>query len=215
MTATWRVGIVLILALVGCSGAPATTSTPFETEPVETEPFETEPLDTPLPTDEAEPTPTAAASDSHGLPLSDGNGWPVEVTADLSGTFNESDGHYSGTGPARWCGDAVMNLTGNERAFIFEFPLDPPTGNIRDVTFSADDLVPGTTTTVFHIDVGVHTAADRDPASTVVDAGETGLGDSGTGSAQLTVDGSTRTLELQAATNSGEAIRLKGICRAP
>ena len=210
MTARWRIGLVLVLFLVGCSGAPASTPTSFETEPVETEP-----VATPAPTDELESTPTAASTDNGGLPLSDGNGWPVQVTAEISGTFNDSDGHYSGAGPARWCGNAVMNLTGNVRAFNFEFPLDTPTGNIRDVTFNADDLVPGASTTVFHIDVGVHTALDRDPSSTVVNAGETGTGDSGTGSAQLIVDGTTRTLVLQASTKDGETIQLTGVCTAP
>jgi hypothetical protein len=139
----------------------------------------------------------------------------MNVSATLSGTFGDGDGSYSGSGPARWCGDAVMHLTGNERSFNFEFPLDTHTGNINDVTFSADDLVPGASTTVFHISVGVHTGAGFDPAATVIDPGETGTATSGKGSASLTVDGSTRTLELQATSDYGENIKLKGSCSPP
>src|SRR6476469_3823470 len=159
MKGLWRVVVVFVFILAACSAAPAaTTPTPLDTEP-----FETEPVDTQAPeTDVPEPTPATSETAANGLPLSDGNGWPTTVSATLSGTFYDSAGSYSGSGPARWCGDAVIHLTGNERSFNFEFPLDTPTGNIRDVTFSADDLVPGATTSVFHIDVGVHTAAGRD-----------------------------------------------------
>jgi hypothetical protein len=212
MSGPARAALVLVLILGGCSTAPvASTPTPFEPEPFETEPVDTEPPAT----DTLELTPAATESTAVGLPLSDGNGWPAEVSATLSGTFNDSDGSYSGSGPARWCGDAVIHLTGNERSFNFEFPLDTPTGNIRDVTFSADDLVPGASTSVFHISVSVHTAADFDPAATVVDPGEPGIASSGTGSAKLMVDDSNRTLELQASTNDGETVKLKGSCSPP
>jgi hypothetical protein len=208
-----RAGVVFVLILAGCSATPAAVSpTPFATEPVETEPLDTEPIDTEAPTDTLEPTPVADHSADGGLPLSDGNGWPMTVSATLSGTFYDSDGSYSGSGAARWCGNALGNISLNLRAFNFEFPLDTATGNIRDVTFSADDLVPGATTGIFHIDVGVHTAAGGDPASTVINAGETGTAVSGTGTAQLTVDGSTRTLQVDATSDDGEHIKLKGSC---
>ncbi len=209
-----RVLVLLVLMLAACSAAPAaTTPTPFDTEPFETEPIDTEPAATD--TVEPEPTPTAAGSAANGLPLSDGNGWPMTVSATLSGTFGDSDGSYSGSGAARWCGDAVTHLTGNERSFNFEFPLDAATGNITDVTFSADDLVPGASTTVFHISVNVHTGAGFDPAATVIDPGETGTATSGNGSASLAVDGGTRTLDLQATSDDGENIKLKGSCSPP
>jgi hypothetical protein len=209
MGALSRAALVLVVVLAGCSAAaPAATPTPFPTDPFETESFDTEPPAT----DTLEPTPVADNSANGGLPLSDGNGWPMTVSADLSGTFSDSDGHYSATGAARWCGDAVMHLTGNQRSFNFEFPLDTKTGNINDVTFSADDLVPGESTDHFHIAVSPHTGASFDPAATIVDPGEPGIASSGTGSATLTVDGSTRTLELQASTNDGETIKLKGSC---
>ena len=214
MTGWWRLLLLVVVMLAACSAAPAaTTPTPFETEPIETQPVDTQQPETDAP--EPTPTPTAAESAVNGLPLSDGNGWPMTVSATLSGTFYDSDGSYSGSGPARWCGNALGNVLGNVRAFNFEFPLDTATGNIRDVTFSADDLVPGATTSVFHIDVGVHTAAGGDPASTVINAGETGTAVSGTGSAALTVAGGTRTLELQATSDDGENIKLKGSCSPP
>src|SRR5689334_551970 len=119
MGALSRAGLVLVLILAGCSAAPAAVSpTPFATESVETEPIETEPIDTEAPpTDTSEPTPAADHSADSGLPLSDGNGWPMTVSATLSGTFYDSDGSYSGSGAARWCGNALGNISLNLRAF--------------------------------------------------------------------------------------------------
>lgn len=213
MSALTRAALVFVLLVLGaCSGSPAATSpTPFDTEPFETEPVDTEPAAT----DTVEPEPTASEATASGLPLSDGNGWPMTVSATLTGTFGDSDGSYSGSGAARWCGDAVTHLTGNKRSFNFEFPLDTTTGNINDVTFSADDLVPGTSTTTFHISVNVHTGAGFDPAATVVDPGTTGIASSGKGSASLAVDGGTRTLDLQATSDYGENVKLKGSCTEP
>jgi hypothetical protein len=213
MIAARRASIVVaLLLLCGCTTAPATQQ-PVGTQPILTQPPPSETATTPVETSEPTGPPTTAPAG--GLPLSDGNGWPVTVSAELSGTFNDSAGSYSATGAARWCGDAFSSITLNERAFSFEFPLDTATGNIEDVTFSADDLVPGESATVFNISVNVHTGAAFDPAATVVNAGQPGTGDSGTGNAQLAADSTTRTLQLEASTKDGETIKLMGKCSAP
>jgi hypothetical protein len=206
--------IVVLLLLSGCAAAPATAPPTATSQPIVTQSLSSETA-TPL-VEMSQPTaPSETATAAGDLPLSDGNGWPVTVSAQLSGTFNDSDGSYSATGAARWCGDAFYNITLNERSFSFEFPLDTATGDVEDVTFSANDLVPGESATVFNISINVHTGAGFDPAATVVSAGQTGTADSGTGNAQLMADSTTRTLQLDASTKDGETIKLKGVCSAP
>ena len=136
-----------------------------------------------------EPAPTTEVVTPSPLPVEtapaevdSGNGRPASITLELSGTTTQADGSYTSSGVARLCGNAVMNLTGNVREFSFEFPNDSDDHQIGDVTFSAQDLLPGATTTSFHIGVSVTTADGHEPPATVVDTEQAGSDD--TGSAQ-------------------------------
>lgn len=191
------VAVALMLALSACGGTPA-ASEPARSEGVATiRPTSTPTVENPTPAQE-----TTAEPDN-------GNGRPATITLVLSGTKTQSDGSYTSSGPARFCGDAVIHFTGNTRAFNFEFPA---TGDyeIGDVTFSADDLLPGSSTTVFHIGVNVTAKDGHEPPATVVDTALAGSDD--TGSAQLSEAGGTTTLIVEGADEVGQSIHMTATC---
>ena len=193
--------VTVLLALSACSGAPGTgePTAMAETETVATsEPSTTPAAENPTPAES-----TASAPDN-------GNGRPASITLALSGTTTQADGTYSASGPARLCGNAVINLTGNLRQFSFEFPLDSAGDQIGDVTFSAEDLVPGTSTASFHIGVNVKTAVGHEPPALVIDTAQAGSDDSG--SAQLAESGGTTTLIVDGADDLGQTIQMTATC---
>ncbi len=197
------VTMALALALAACSSAPAQT---LPTEPVETQSL---PTLTPLLTQTAEPT--APPTSTGGSSSDDGNGWPVTVSATLAGTNfgNVSDGTYTATGPATICGNLIASIDPTDHSFTFEFPLDGAF-NPRDVHFSADDLLPGTTTSLFNIGVSIVNSEGAEPPATVIRPDLPDQGDTGT--ATLTETDGKRTLTLHATSDFGETIQLTAVC---
>ena len=189
--------VALLLALSACGGTPAATG-------------QTESDDAPglTPGATVPGNETTTEPDGTSGALDDGNGRPVEITLVISGSTS-SDGSYTASGQARFCGNPVVNLTGNPRAFGFEFPIDGE-HEIEDVTFGADDLLPGSTTPLFHIGVNVKAKLGGEPPATVVHPDLPGSGDTGT--AQLSVADETRTLVVQGTNDFGETINLTATC---
>ena len=190
--------VALVLSLSACSGAPAAT-----------EPIESEDVGTLTPAPPAT-TPHADATAPNGnVPPDSGNGRPAQLMLVLSGTSTQSDGSYSASGPARLCGNGVYNLTGSLTAFNFEFPLDGDF-EIKDVTFSAEDLLPGATNPTFHIGVNVRAKLGGEPPATVVHTDLPGSGD--TGSAARSESNGTTTLTVQGTNDFGETVSLTATC---
>lgn len=100
-------------------------------------------------------------------------------------------------------------ITGNTREFDFEFPA---TGEfqIEDVTFNAEDLLPGASTPLFSIGVNVHARPNFVPPATVVHPNQTDSGDSGT--ARRSESGGTTTLIVDGVNEHGDTIHLEAIC---
>jgi hypothetical protein len=195
------VAFALVLGLSACSGTPAVTQ-PTEFEEVPTDiPAVTPPATTP---DVVNPTPP----DATGRGLDAGWGRPAEITLVLAGT-NDSDGTYTSSGPATNCGNTQFNLTYNTRAFSFDFgDLDQ---EIEGVEFSADDLVPGSTTASLYLYADVKTKLRIGlPPAIVVSAKEPGSGDTGT--ATLSESDGIRTLIAQGTNAHGDSINLTAIC---
>ena len=120
---------------------------------------------------------------------------------------DRQDGTYEGTVLARACGHAA-EPTGNLKAFNLYFPQDEA-GAVDDVTFDASDLVAGTSTTAFYININVTTPTGHAPPAVVIDTRE-GSGD--TGSAQRTASDGSTTLTLNATNSFGETIALVATC---
>jgi hypothetical protein len=139
----------------------------------------------------------------------DGNGRPLTITLVISNT-NDSDGTYTSSGPARFCGNAVMNLTGNRKSFSVEFPNDSVVREIVDLTFGADDLLPGTTTPLFSIVVDVKAKKGGRPPGTVIHPGYSG--DNDTGTATRVESGGTTTATVDGVNDFGESIHMEAVC---
>jgi len=195
-----RIGIALAaaltLAMSACAGAPAPT------EPAQSEDGAAS----------GPPEATAHVEDSSAPQAANTGGSgagvdrPATIHLDISAT-PDSDGSYTATGPAPLCGDAQINLTGNTRAFNFEFPHSGDF-EIIDVTFGADDLVPGSSTSAFHLGVDVHAKAGGEPPGTIVDTSNAGNG----GTAQLSDSGGTTTLTVEGSDDIGQTLHLTATC---
>ena len=188
--------IALLLALSACSGAPAATESAKSEDVVASLAPET------APAAEDSTAPQATSTGGAGV----GVDRPATITLDLSATA-DSDGSYTSTGPARLCGDAEINLTGNTRAFNFEFPHSGDY-EIIDVTFGADDLLPGSSTSAFHLGVDVHAKAGGEPPGTIVDTSNAG----NSGTAQLSDSGGTTTLTVDGSDDIGQTIHMTATC---
>jgi len=201
--------LALVTALVAaaCTGGPgagSATRAPTSATGVETEePAETAP-GTPTPV-EPEPSEPGGNPDAPDI----GDGRPATITIVLSGTSTDSDGTYEASGPARLCGNALFNLTGSTTAFSFEYPQSSDE-QINDVTFGAEDLVPGSSTTDFHLGVNVTTAKGHEPPATVINADEPDSGDTGT--AQLSDSNGATTLVANGTNDLGETATLTVTC---
>jgi hypothetical protein len=206
-----RTGLLATAVLVV---AACTTGGPTITEPTP-RPVVTEPLYTAAPTDEPTEAPTLEPTAAGDLPLSPGWEWPAEATLVMSGTTGYRDGSFSESGIAKYCGNVAYNMTMNERGFGLYLWNDKSGDQIRIINFGTEDLVPGSTSTVFDIEVGGHLDVLSAQATVVIHAGQTDIAESGTGTAQLTVDGSTRTVDIDATDEDGANVKVHAICTDP
>lgn len=191
--------VALVLLLSACSGTPVVTAPagtddgPAVTQGATAAPGNTEP----------------AATEGTGTENDIGNGRPTTLTLTVSGTTTGGDGSYSATGTTRICGNAQLNLTGNTRGFDYAFPFEGE-HQIEDVTFDAEDLLPGTSTTSFNVDVNVVASDGHRPPSIVIQPNDPDSGDSGT--AQRTDANGTTTLTVNATSDFGETISMTVTC---
>ncbi len=188
--------LALVLAVGACTGGPAPTPGPLASDDVPT-----------LAPEATSPGIATAAPEGSAATNDLGNGRPVEITVTFAGT-RQTDGTYSASGVSRACGNAVFNLTGNERAFNFEFPFEA-TPEIGDVSFAAEDLVAGSTTGDFHVDVSV--IPMNGMPSLVIDTTDSGPAGH-TGTAQRSEANGTTTLVVNATDDLGVTLQMTATC---
>jgi hypothetical protein len=142
--------------------------------------------------------------------MDSGPDWPTTVDVTLSpGQYVDefAEGSFSSAGPTRICG----NYSFAPNSFNLEFPRDGDGLDIQDVTFNANELTPGTTTTAFYISVTIsEEAIDDVRPSTVLDTSDPRFGASGT--AELSVVDGQRVLTVDAADEDGMSVQLTATC---
>ena len=194
---------VLLVVITACGATPSVTTPPAQpnaTEHVSSFQPETTP--------ETTYAPPAGPTDSPGS-LDTGLDWPTTVNTTLStGIYKDeyADGTFTSTATARQCGSGVIS----PRGFLFGFPHDIEHHDVEDVTFGAEALVPGTSTSSFSISVNIDSAAMGIRPLTALDPSRPQSGDTGT--AQLSVVNGTRTLIVDAAGEGGVTIHLVAVC---
>ena len=194
---------VLLVVIAACgAAAPVTTPTaqPNETEDVSS--FQ------PVTTPETTVAPPAGPTDSTAS-LDSGLDWPTTVDATMStGIYDKefADGEFTSTATARQCGTSAF-LPGG---FEFGFPHDIEHHDVEDVTFGAQELLPGTSTSSFSISVNIDSAAQDLRPLTSLDPSNPQSGDTGT--AQLSVVNGKRSLTVDAAGEGGVTIHLVAVC---
>lgn len=194
------VAFALMLGLAACSGTPAGS------EPTEFEDLPTAASATATP---AVVNPTASAPEATTAAPTAGFERPAEVTLTLAGTMFDEDGSYTASGPSVYCGNVQLNVTGNTRAFGFEFG-EPDESGIENISFGADDLVPGSTTTTFYLSANVIAPVGGAGPDTIVQAGEPGYDDTGT--ASLSEANGTATLIVQGTNEDGGSMNMTVTC---
>jgi hypothetical protein len=188
-----------LILVAACSATPGATT-----------PIETDDTSNPEPTFTVEPEPTDEPADTNlptAQPTNDiGNGRPSTVTVTIAGNVSGANGTHTATGLTRVCGNFQLNYAGNPNGFNYEFPYEGE-HNPNDVSFAAENLLPGTSTSSFNVDIGITT--DQITPSIIANPGGT-AGDAGT--ATRTEAGGTTTLVIHATNNRSETIDLTATC---
>ena len=201
----WRLatlGLLLVVITACGAAAPVTTPTAQPKQSEQVSSFQ------PVTTPETTVAPPAGATDSTAS-LDTGTDWPTTVDVTLStGIYTNEfgDGTFTSAGTARQCGTIELSPSG----FEFGFPRDSAHHDVDDVTFGADELLPGTSTSSFSISVNIDPAVQGLRPATVLNPSNPQSGDTGT--ARLSVVNGARTLTVDAAGEGNVTIHLVAVC---
>jgi hypothetical protein len=201
---------VLVVIVAACGGGATPTSAPQPTSAL----APTDDVDTFGPETEA-PEPTNGANETGGPRPTDqandiGTDRPSHVTLTIAGTAGPGlKGAFTGSGMTRLCGNFTMALSGDPRGFDYGFPKDIDQPQVDDVTFHAQDLLPGATTTSFSVSVNVITSTGASPPTLAISP-DTEPGHSG--SASRSELGGTTTLTVNAVDDLGVTLNLTATC---
>jgi hypothetical protein len=140
---------------------------------------------------------------------------PTEVTLTVSNDPH-LDGVYRSSGTSIKCGLADYGFPHRMRSFAVEFPDDPSARpmEVAGVTFDADTLPGGSTTSSFYLSARLDTPKVGRPPALVVRAREPRYDEPGT--ATLVTAGGTDTLRIVGIATRGTKVRLEMtiVCRA-
>ena len=91
---------------------------------------------------------------------------PVDIALTIANSRTYT-GSYRANGISRGCGNMVLTMTGQEKAFNVEFPYEGDF-EIVDLSFAADTLAPGTETDKYYLSVSLKTKDGGRPPSFVL-----------------------------------------------
>lgn len=136
---------------------------------------------------------------------------PTDVSVTIS-----NDRHYSGTynasGVSRICGKLDFMMPHRANSFVVEFPDDEVNLPVRSVSFDADTLAAGGTTTRFSLNVAIRTASGGTPPAYVVRAREPRYNEPGTATRVTAGGKDVLTLEGVATTGTRVDVRMTVTC---
>jgi hypothetical protein len=133
---------------------------------------------------------------------------PTSVTVTIENDKLYS-GVYNASGISTICGHVELGYPGYEKSFSIEFP-DEETPGVRSLTFDAKALPPGSSTTSFHLNVGVRVGERGAPPLYVVRADEPQYNEPGV--AELVNDKGTTSLTVTGTAALGVKVRVKAVC---
>lgn len=134
---------------------------------------------------------------------------PVEIALTI-GNSRTYAGSYRASGISRGCGNMVLSMTGQEKAFNVEFPYEGEF-EIVDLSFAADTLAPGTETDKYYLSVSLKTKDGGRPPSFVLRTKEPRFKE--TGKATLAVNGGTAQLAVEGRNDLGETLQMTVVCQ--
>ena len=134
---------------------------------------------------------------------------PVDIALTI-GNSRTYAGSYRASGISRGCGNMVLSMTGQEKAFNVEFPYEGEF-EIVDLSFAADTLAPGTATDKYYLSVSLKTKDGGRPPSFVLRTKEPRFKE--TGKATLAVNGGTAQLAVEGRNDLGETLQMTVVCK--
>ena len=177
------------------------------------------------------PMPEAKDAGRHGSPIVAALLWLVPVGPGLLGQAVDSttlrptdvvvtisnDTHYNGTyrarGMSRVCGKLDLMMPHRDNSFVVEFPDDEPNLDVRALSFDADTLAPGSTTTSFYLSVGIRTAQGGTPPAFVVRAREPRFAEPGTAIRAKAASRDSLTVDGVATSGTKVGVRAIVVCQ--
>ena len=133
---------------------------------------------------------------------------PTSVTVTIENDKLYS-GSYTANGISIVCGRVTLGFPDREKSFSIEFP-DEEVPGVRSLTFDAKALETGTSTSSFHLNVGVRVGERGAPPLYVVRADQPEFNEPGT--AQLVNDNGVTTLTVTGTAALGVRVRVKAVC---
>lgn len=203
MPASRFVIVGLAAFALGCGGSKDATPDAAAGDPIDA--AEDAPPDTAAEIPAAAPAEAAVPAE----PLDTIHRRPVDITLTIANAITYQ-GTYRASGISRGCGNMVLTMTGDEKAFNVEFPYEGDF-EIADLSFAADTLVSGTTTDKYYLSVSLKTKDGGRPPSFVLRTNEARFKE--TGQAKLTVNGGTAELTVDGRNDLGATLQMHLVCK--
>jgi hypothetical protein len=130
----------------------------------------------------------------------------IVLTMSNSKTY---EGQYHASGLSRYCGTMTLGQPQRVKSFTVELPYEGEFV-IRDLSFDAETLPSGSTTTSYYLSVSLTTSQGGKPAASVLRTRQPQFNERGT--ASLTVTGETARLKIDGMDDRGQTLDMTVVC---
>lgn len=131
---------------------------------------------------------------------------PTTVVVSILGDVQGYDGVYRATGISRICGKLDLMMPHRANSFVVEFPDMEPNLDVSSLSFNADTLAAGSTTSSYYLSVIVRTPTGGRPPAYVVRASQPQYGEPG--SAQRLKVAGRDSLRLEGVATKGTKVKV-------